>query len=113
MGRGSRLTRAGHRILLARDVQATHLKRWTLASIVKTDVLRRGVPWMILMKRIGVSETDLNVRPGQKVCVAVSVLIALATALAWWLPWLLGVSAALLTVIVGLNRSFYAFLLRK
>ena len=27
---GYRLTRAGHRIVLARDVQATHLKRWTL-----------------------------------------------------------------------------------
>ena len=27
---GYRMTRAGHRIVLARDVQATHLKRWTL-----------------------------------------------------------------------------------
>ncbi len=28
---GYRLTRAGHRIVLARDVLATHMKRWTLA----------------------------------------------------------------------------------
>src|SRR5262249_57876175 len=83
---GYRLTRAGHRILLARDVQATHLKRWTLASMVKTDVFRRGVPWMVLMKRIGVTETDLNVRPEQKVCVALAGLFALTLAASAWRP---------------------------
>ena len=41
---GYRLTRAGHRIVLARDVLATHLKRWTLADVVRTDIFRRGRP---------------------------------------------------------------------
>ena len=60
---GYRLTRAGYRIVLARDVQATHLKRWTLPSVVRTDIFQRGVPWMLLMKRSRVAETDLNVEP--------------------------------------------------
>ena len=59
---GYRLTRAGHRIVLARDVLATHLKRWTLAEMVRTDIFRRGVPWMLLIKRTGTVETDLNVK---------------------------------------------------
>ncbi len=58
---GYRLARAGFRTILARDVQATHLKRWTLRTVIKTDVFQRGVPWMLLMKRSGIVETDLNV----------------------------------------------------
>ena len=31
---GYRLTRAGHRIVLARDVLATHMKRWSLVEMI-------------------------------------------------------------------------------
>jgi hypothetical protein len=68
---------------------------------------------MLLMKRLNVAETDLNVRPEQKVCVAVACLACLALLLAAWLPWLLGIAAACPVVVVALNRSFYAFLARK
>ena len=110
---GYRLTRAGHRIVLARDVLGTHLKRWTLATVVKTDIFQRGVPWMLLMKRQRITETDLNVRPAQKVCVAVSGLAALALTIAPWQPWLLRLVVLCPLVIVGLNQSFYRFLARK
>ncbi len=68
---GYRLTRTGHRIVLARDVLATHLKRWTLLEMVRTDIFRRGVPWTLLIKRSGTIETDLNVKPTQRLCVVV------------------------------------------
>lgn len=110
---GYRLTRAGHRILLARDVQGTHLKRWTLVSIVKTDIFQRGVPWLILMKRLGITETDLNVRPDQKICVAASGLAAVATVAGCRWPFLMGVAAGCPLAIVGLNWSFYRFLARN
>jgi hypothetical protein len=109
---GYRLTRAGHKIVLARDVLGTHLKRWTLASVVQTDVFRRGVPWVILQKRLGVAETDLNVRPGQKVCVAATALALLAALAAARWPWLLAVAAAGPLAVVGLNGAFYRFLAR-
>ena len=63
---GYRLTRAGHRIVLAHNVLATHMKRWTLREMVRTDIFRRGVPWMLLIKRTGTVETDLNVKAAQK-----------------------------------------------
>ena len=110
---GYRLTRAGHKIVLARDVLGTHMKRWTLAAMVKTDVFQRGVPWALLLKRQHVTETDLNVRPEQKACVAVTGLAVLALLAAPWAPWLLGVAALAPMAVVGLNRSFYAFLARK
>lgn len=46
---GYRIRDAGHRIILDPAIEATHLKRWTLGSIVKTDLLDRGVPWMRLL----------------------------------------------------------------
>ena len=67
---GYRMTRAGHRVVLARDVLATHLKRWTLGDVLRTDIFRRGVPWMLLIKRSRIAETDLNVGRSQKLSVA-------------------------------------------
>ncbi len=110
---GYRLSRAGHRIVLARDVQATHLKRWTLAEMVRTDVLRRGVPWMLLMKRSRVVETDLNVSKAQRACVIATGLGLLAASGAFWLPWLLAALPLSVAAIVGINRDFYRFLARR
>jgi glycosyltransferase involved in cell wall biosynthesis len=110
---GYRLTRSGCRVLLARDVQATHLKRWTLRNVVRTDIFQRGVPWMLLMKRSKVAETDLNVKPGQRLCVAAAGAVGLALAASPAVPWLLAAVPFAAAAIVGLNRDFYQFLARK
>jgi GT2 family glycosyltransferase len=116
---GYRLTRAGHRIVLARDVLATHMKRWTLGEMVRTDIFRRGVPWMLLIKRTGTVETDLNVKAAQKLCVALTGLTLFAAACGVAAPRTAlaaaaGVtSVACLAAIVALNRSFFAFLGRR
>jgi len=111
---GYRLARAGRRIVLARDVQATHMKRWTLFDVVRTDVFRRGVPWMLLMKRSGTVETDLNVQLGQKLSVAATGLLLLAVAVSpWMLPWAAAVAAGCGLAVVGLNLDLYRFLARR
>ena len=116
---GYRLTRAGHRIVLARDVLATHMKRWTLREMVRTDIFRRGVPWMLLIKRTGTVETDLNVKAAQKLCVALTGLTLIAAAFGVATPRTdLAAAACLISVaclaaIVALNRSFFAFLGRR
>jgi GT2 family glycosyltransferase len=43
---GWRVTDRGGRILLDPDIQVTHLKQWTLGSLIKTDVFYRAVPWI-------------------------------------------------------------------
>jgi GT2 family glycosyltransferase len=108
---GYRLTRAGHRIVLARDVLVTHLKRWSLGEMIRTDIFRRGVPWMLLIKRSRTTETDLNVKPAQRLCVAITGLVLLATAATPFEPrsaLAVGLGSA---AIVALNRCFYEFLL--
>jgi glycosyltransferase involved in cell wall biosynthesis len=110
---GYRLTRAGHRIALARDVLATHMKRWTLSEMIRTDIFRRGVPWMLLIKRYGTIETDLNVKLGQKACVALTGLAVLTGAFGVLVPWAWAVSGVALILIVLLNVGFFAFLARR
>jgi GT2 family glycosyltransferase len=110
---GYRLGRAGHRIELVRDIQATHLKRWTLRQVVRTDILNRGVPWALLMLRSRVAETDLNVSRSQQICVAATGLGLLGLAASPWAPALLAVPLAGLATIVALNRGFYRFLARR
>jgi glycosyltransferase involved in cell wall biosynthesis len=110
---GYRITRSGGRIVLARDVLATHLKRWTLPDVIRTDVFRRGIPWMLLMLRTRVEETDLNVDRSGRLSVAATGLGGLAAigAIVW--PPLALIALACVACIVGLNRGFYAFLARR
>ncbi len=110
---GYRLTREGYRIALARDVQVTHLKRWTLASMVRTDVFQRGVPWMLLLLQSGQPEQDLNVRFGQRLCVLANAMgLTGLAASPLWAPsaWLLVLNLIVLAVV---NRRFYRFLVGR
>ncbi len=110
---GYRLARAGRRIVLARDVQATHMKRWTLRDVIRTDVMSRGVPWTLLIKRSGMNESDLNIRPSQKISVALTgltILLAMAATLWPLLAWAIPLAVA---GVVGLNLDFYCFLANR
>jgi glycosyltransferase involved in cell wall biosynthesis len=66
---GARLHKKGHRILLDKSIQVTHLKQWTLWSMLKTDILDRGIPWTELMLREGEMPNNLNVSYSQRISV--------------------------------------------
>lgn len=111
---GVRLVRSGHRIVLDRDVQATHLKRWTLLGLLKSDVWDRGVPWTELILREGRLPNDLNLQTAERVSALLAAFIAsLAVAAAagslWPRPAWLGALAATLAAFVAWNRDFYRF----
>lgn len=110
---GYRLTRAGHSIALVRSIQATHLKRWTLVSMLRTDLFQRGVPWMLLMLRSKVAESDLNVSPGQRVCVGMTGLGLLGLLASPIVPAALAIFALNLLTQTFYNRDFYRFLARR
>lgn len=110
---GYRMLRAGYRVILARDIQGTHLKRWTLLGLVRTDIFCRGVPWLLLLKRLELAENDLNVSRSQKASVAAAGLIGLASLAAPLVPEaLIGVLLGSIALI-ALNRAFYQFLIRQ
>lgn len=110
---GYRIRRAGGEILLVRNLLATHLKRWSLRQVLRTDIFCRGVPWMLLIKRSQLPETDLNVSHDQKICVALTAIGAISLGASPILPPLVLGWLASLALIAWLNRDFYRFLRAK
>jgi GT2 family glycosyltransferase len=104
---GARLVRAGVRIIVDPDLQVTHLKRWTLLSLLTTDVTRRAIPWTLLALETGGLPTDLNFSWRQRL--AALTAAALAAALIAMLRYRqMGlVFSALLLAAAILNRDLY------
>jgi GT2 family glycosyltransferase len=109
---GYRLRDAGHRILLDRDIHVTHLKRWTLGSFLRTDVLYRAVPWsrLILQRRLRLDH--LNLKSEHRVSVALAFLIVLVLALSAIAPALLALAALAVALLVIANRKLFGFFVR-
>jgi glycosyltransferase involved in cell wall biosynthesis len=110
---GYRLRRGGHKILLDRSLQGTHLKKWTLRSVVLTDITRRAIPWSRLILETGVAPDDLNLKGGQRASFVLVVLGCLFLGLSLLRIEMLGLSAAALLAVVVLNRNLYGFFLRQ
>ena len=106
---GYRLTEAGYRIVLVKEVQVKHLKRWTLTSWLKADIFSRAVPWTELLLERPRMSADLNLQWEQR---ASGVLALLMVLLLGWRRGRLYIIAPILCLL-WLNRSFYTFLNKK
>jgi len=78
---GYRLVLGGSKIMLDRQLQVTHLKRWSLWNIFKTDILDRGIPWTELILRRRFMPNDLNLKLSQRFSVTVAFLVIALTGL--------------------------------
>lgn len=105
---GTRLSAAGARIVLDPHLLGTHLKEWSLAEVVRTDFARRGVPWVELLVRSGGATDALNLGWRHRLSAVASILGAAAIILRRPLG-----AATAGAVLVGINRHFYALLLRR
>jgi glycosyltransferase involved in cell wall biosynthesis len=106
---GTWLSAAGHLIVLDKNIVGKHLKRWTLWSLIKTDVFDRGVPWTRLMLRAGAMAGTLNVKLAQRVSVILAYLSIISVVWALWLPQALIGTAALMTGVTLLNTDLYRY----
>lgn len=107
---GMRLAETGARIVLDPTVQGKHLKNWSLWSMLRTDLLVRGIPWvgLLLEHRGSASVSTLNL--GWRHRLSAIACLALLAAVALTSLW--GAAVALATLI-GLNLSFYLLLTRR
>ncbi|HEU4370168.1 MAG TPA: glycosyl transferase, partial [Methylomirabilota bacterium] len=110
---GYRLRAAGHRILLDKELQGTHLKRWTLRSVVTTDVTCRAVPWARLNLERRASLTDLNLKASQRASAALVGVAGVCALMAAVHQGFAGGAAAAVLGVVVLNRDFFGFLRRR
>lgn len=105
---GMRLSGAGAYIVLDPELLGTHLKPWSVWSMVRTDFAARGVPWVRLLLRHRHSAGALNLSWRHRFSAGASIVGV--GALVGGRPKLaLAAGAAL----VWLNRGFYALLLRR
>jgi glycosyltransferase involved in cell wall biosynthesis len=120
---GWRLTRAGRRIRLDRQLRVKHLKNWGIWETFTTDLLGRAVPWTHLILRFRSMPADLNLRWEHRLSVWLVCLLVAAAALEVgrgaigvppappWL-WAAAVGGCAIAVVL-LNLGFYRFLAER
>jgi GT2 family glycosyltransferase len=79
---GYRLRDAGYRVRLLTAMQCTHLKRWKFWDMLRTDIFRRGVPWVALLRRHRSAPADLNLNWRAKLATVAAALFAVSALLA-------------------------------
>lgn len=107
---GSRLVRTGSRIKLNSRIQVTHRKRWTLRSMLETDLLRRSVPWTILAwSGVGLPR-NLNFTARRRASVVVAASTVALSILSIVDARSCVVTAAAVAVLFWLNVPFFRWL---
>lgn len=104
---GYRMHQLGVEIRLEKDWQFTHLKRYSLWGLIRSDVVGRAIPWTRLLLGLKLFKNDLNTRTHNVVSVPLSWMLLLAVLVA---PaagaWVLAVAGALLAALAVLNWRF-------
>jgi GT2 family glycosyltransferase len=106
---GTRLCRHGYHIALCKDIQVAHLKKWTMWSVIKTDIVHRAIPWSQLIVREGSIPNDLNLRMSQRLSSVAAIVLSGVTvvlcALAPAMLVILGIGGLGLLLLDRLSRS--------
>ncbi len=110
---GYRLHRAGHSIHLCKELQFTHLKTYTFAGLVRSDVYHRAIPWTRLMLERRIFRNDLNTRANNVASVTLAFVILLAPLWAWFAPYGFYLAGAAALLFLILNFDFLTFVTRE
>jgi hypothetical protein len=112
---GVRLTAAGHRVVIDRRLHVCHLKRWTLLSMLVSDIRDRGVPWTRLIFRSRRFPNALNIDHRARASVALTGVAATSIgavmAMGSWVAALAAVAA--IAAVIALNRELFVFLMKR
>ncbi|MDP8257325.1 MAG: glycosyltransferase [Candidatus Alcyoniella australis] len=112
---GYRLSAAGIKVEIDPRIQVTHVKRYTLAGLIISDLKFRAVPWTALMVRRRRFTPVLNLKPHNLIAAglaaaALPVLAALLLLGLW--TWAVALLGATLIGWAALNRGLLGFVLR-
>jgi len=108
---GYRLIKKGYQIVLKKDIQIKHLKRWTLSNMIYTDIFRRAKPWTkLLLSNPQIEQHDLSTKRSQRWASVLVLLFLISLTISLWVPELLIVSILSLVLVCKINYRFYSFL---
>lgn len=110
---GYRMRTKGHRILLDKQLQAKHLKRWTLKSMLHADIFCRAVPWSMLIFESKGMVNDLNLQTTDRISAGLLGLSLLLLPFTVLKPILFVLIVILLAMIPILNHKLYRFFYQR
>ena len=110
---GTRLRARGDPILLEKELQVKHLKRWTFMGLLRTDIFHRAVPWSKLMLENQALVNDLNLKTSDRMSAGLVGLSLAALFFSIFNLWLLVLIPLFFACILVLNRKLYAFFARQ
>ncbi len=110
---GMRITANGGRIVLLPELLCKHLKRWTVASMVITDIVHRARPWTHLIMNSRELPASLNLDWRGRLSGICSILLAGCLVVAAFTPIALWLALSCGLALIALNSSFYRLCLKK
>jgi len=95
------------------DLQVTHLKRWSLRSVVETDIRSRAIPWSRLLLEKREVPDDLNLAWSQRLAALAAPFVVAAPFLVPWAAWSLRFGVlALVALALSTSAALHADMLR-
>ncbi|MCI0416831.1 glycosyltransferase [bacterium] len=112
---GVRLRKKNLLIRLDKRLQGKHLKKWNALSLLRADILYRAFPWSRLIADMGEVPNELNLHSSHRISAVLAALFFALLLIGVFFPsWSIVAEAVLLlALVIFLNRSLYAFFLRK
>jgi cellulose synthase/poly-beta-1,6-N-acetylglucosamine synthase-like glycosyltransferase len=110
---GSEAHRLGYRVRLIRGMQVEHLKQYTLAGLVRSDLFQRAIPWtrLIYSGRTGMGALNTNARGRVSVAATGVMLLALGASFVW--PPAIAFAAGALLLVLMANGALLMLAVRE
>ena len=109
---GYRLKARGLTLHLLKDLQVKHLKKWEFASMLKTDIFNRAIPWAELLISRKNNEYDLNLSLSSRISTLLVFLLPIFVFI-WVFSGASYFLCAVIVLLFAINWRFYLFLLKK
>ena len=106
---GYRLYQKGYKIFVNKQIQVTHLKVYSLAGLVRSDLFVRAIPWTEIMLEKRIYRNDLNTRYENVASVFTTFFILVTLLLIPLRPSLAIILPLLFVLLFILNWKFYRF----
>ena len=110
---GFRLHTAGHRIILDRNIQAKHLKKWEIVSHLRTEIFCRALPWSRLILESNGLKNDMNMKTSDRLSAVLVGVFAISLPLILWRPLFAIIAVGCIAGLILLNRKILSFYARK
>jgi len=107
------LKRAGYRVWLCADVQVTHLKRWKLYSLLRSDIFDRAMPWAHLIFSTSYLPSVLNLDLKSRVSALAAWAFVASLALGFHFTLARFCALLSITLLLALNMKLYRFFLER